>query len=379
MQGLTAPPRDSLTDAQVTALLLGDNVTGDVGCELLDRDLRLVEDISGDLLPGGSSLAWSADAVPFLTCQLTLSRELQWGTDLVRVYRTLTAGGVTARFNRGVFCLATPQRPLGEDTTTFQVTGYDRLYLLLREVGDTYSVSAGSGYLAAIADVIDAAGLTGVQIDGTAADKTLPKDMVWPLVASAGSPTLWLDIVNTLLRAVAYDPLWCDENGAYRSQPHLEPAVRPAEFTLTADDVETTIVGLARTFTEDQWQTPNRWVFVRSDASNPVDGDGRYVVVNQSDGPTSIDQRGLVWSRQFTFDAADQDTLKQLGDAQVTADRSTTAVLSFPTAPLPIAGHHDVLSYIDKAAGGVLPVQATAWDEPLDGSDMTWTVQTVGG
>ena len=148
MQNLTAPPRSSLTTAQVMSLLTGPALQTSAGLELLNPDLTLNADISNDLVSGTVDRAMAATVHG--TCKLDISQALQWGTALVRPYMTLTGSGVSARFNMGVFSLATPELVVSETPQTYACQGYDRLYLLGREVGDTYPVAAGTGYLDAV-------------------------------------------------------------------------------------------------------------------------------------------------------------------------------------------------------------------------------------
>lgn len=393
MQALNAAPRDMYTADQILALLEASSVEIDCGCELLDANLNVVEDITGDLQNAGGTVTWGADpdtaneVDPNLDiqgqrdCSFGLTRQLNWGTDQVRLYKLHTGAGLTAiRFNVGVFCLTTPDLPGGATPAVYQVTGFDRLYLLQRQVGDSYTVGAGAGVIDSVQQAISDAGLTTPALIDTTGDNVLPADMVWPLIPTSGDPTEWLDIVNELLDLIAYDPLWADENGQYRSQPHVDPSTRTPEFILDADDAMRTVVGASRTVTQDQWGAPNKWIFVQQDVDGtPVEGAGIYTVVNQSDGLSSIDARGgLVYPQQITLAAADQPTLEALGDAQVTAARAVATTLSnFPTRPLPIAGQSDVVAYSDEAAGGYYLLQATGWTLPLDSGDMTWTFQST--
>jgi hypothetical protein len=391
VQGLTDPPRDAYTDAQILALLHASDVTVDAGCELLAADLSVVEDITGDFQNVGGSVVWGQDpdtageTDPKLDiqgqrdCTFGLTRALNWGSDLVRLYKLHSGAGlVNVRFNVGVFCLTTPDLPVGVTPAVYQVTGFDLLYLLRRQVGDSYSVSAGSSYIDAVQQAISDAGLSSGAVIDTSGDATLPTDMVWPLIPTDAGPTTWLQIVNELLAAIHYDPLWCDENGLFRSQPHVDPSTRTPEYFLDADDVVGTIVGVSRSLTQDVFATPNTWVFVQQDfQGTPVEGAGIYTVVNQSDGLASIDQRGLVYADQRTVAAANQATLESLGDAQVAKDRATATTLQVTTRSLPIAGQGDVIAYSDVAAGGFFLVQATGWSLPLDGGDMTWALQST--
>ena len=379
MQPLSAAPRDHLTTTQVTDLLQAHNLKVSAGLELLDANLALVEDISDDL--GGGTIERGCHNKIHGTCSLSISRALTWGVDLVRPYMTLSANGLSARWNVGVYVMVTPERTVGETPETYQVQGYDRLMLLDRQIGEDYTVTAGTTYRQALLDVFSDAGLTGVLIEGAAADATLPADKTWPLVPldqadpdQTSTPATWLRAANDLLRAINFRAVWADENGVFRCQAYQDPATRAPEFSFDADSLKT-IVGEERRVMADVWKTPNKWVFRNTarpvGAPAPTEGDGIYTVLNQSDGPTSIDERGLEWVTVIDYEAADQDVLVSLGNARVAADKRITTRYDVTTGPFPGAGHWDVFDFADTALGGTTKVQSTGWQMPLDGSDMT--------
>lgn len=378
MQLLTAPPRADLTDTEVTNLLVADNITVAAGCELLSTLDEFVEDISADLVGGTVRRECLADVHG--TCDLTLSRTLAWGRDRVRPYMVVSAdtpgGYISARFNLGVYLLTSPQRTLGTDTTT-DVSGFDKLHLLQAVVGDSYTVAAGAAYLDSVRNAIRAAGAGDlVLLDATAADKVLPSAMSWPL--SAQTQATWLTVVNDLLSAIGYRGVWADQDGYFRSAPYVAPQQRPLEWRFNVDDARTTIVGETRTVVEDVWGVPNRWRFLRRDLLNtPFEGGGQYTVDNVNDGPTSQVALGRIVPRVEWLDAADQASLIVQGDAIVATDRRVSATLKLTTGPLPIAGHFDVAAYADTLAPAFTRLQATRWELPLTGGEMTWEWEAV--
>ena len=180
----------------------------------------------------------------------------------------------SARFNLGVYALTSPESPRGEDPVTYEVDGYDLLYLLSRTgPGDTYVVNAGTGYLAAAQAAITAAGISApVQFDGTLAATTLPTAMVWVLTEQADS---WLRIINDLLAAINYRGLWADEDGRLRSGPYAAPETRAVEWVFDTANLRTNLVGEERTMSADVWGIPNVWRFVRRGMTvQPVEGAG---------------------------------------------------------------------------------------------------------
>lgn len=370
----------SLTDAERT-LLQSSALSVSAGCELLNADLSFREDISDDL--AGGKVSRSLYATIHGTCDLSLSRELAWGVDLVRPYMILSDGTVTARFNVGVFCLTTPERRVGETPETWSVQGYDRLLLLNRQVGADYTVTAGTTYRQALLDVFTAAGLSGALIEGSAADDTLPADRLWPLVADRAAdpdqtdtPVTFLRIVNDLLRAINFRSVWADENGIFRCQAYQDPASRPVDFVFDADDLISGIVGEDRTHITDVWAVPNRWVFRQTNrpdgAPSATEGDGIFTV-DQSD-TVNGDWLGrrLVWTSVVDYEAATQSKLVDLGTRRVALDRSVSTRYEVTVGPFPPAGHADIYTYRDGTTDR--KVQLISFDLDLTGADtaMTW-------
>lgn len=376
MQQLTASPRDGLTAAQVSSLLTADAVEVSAGLELLDTTDTVVSDISDSL--AGGEVSRSNYAAVHGTCRLQVEQALQWGRDRVRPYMVLSSGGVSARFNLGVFVLTTPDSQLGDSVVVYDVTGYDKLYLLQSPVGDTYTVAAGASYLQAVKDAIAAAGAgSNVNLDSTKSGATLPAAMVWPL--SSEKQATWLQVVNDLLAAVGYRGVWCDQDGYFRSEPYLAPVNRAVEWTFDLSSAAN-VVAEDRKVTADVWATPNWWRFIRNGLTTaPAEGSGQYTVINQSSGITSIDSRGRTVRKVVFLDAADQASLVTQGDRIVTQDKQVSATVAFSTGPFPIAGHFDVATYADAANGGSWKVQAREWRQPLDGGDVSWTWERVDG
>lgn len=180
MQSLTAGPRSSLTADQVRSLLTGDGVTVSAGLELVDSAGAVLQDLTDDLADG--SVERNCYANVHGSVSLKLSRQLAWGRDRVRPYQVLSNGSLSARFDLGVFVLTTPDRPVGETPATFDVSGFDLLYLLQQPIGDTYVVTSGTTYLQAVRDAITASGAgSSVFLDGSLQDTPLPGDRVWML------------------------------------------------------------------------------------------------------------------------------------------------------------------------------------------------------
>jgi hypothetical protein len=255
--------------------------------------------------------------------------------------------------------------PAVRNTTSGEKTWVDRM---------TFT-PLSTTFLDAVKAVVAASGAGApVRLDGTEHAAVLPATMVWALTDSA--PVTWLQIINDLLASINYRELWVDEDGTYRSEPYVDPKVRPVEWTFDTSDAATNLVGEDSTVDEDVWDSPNRWRFVRRGmAVTPVEGDGIYTVTNQSRGPSSFDSIGR-WRRKTVFlDAADQASLVAQGDRVVIEDTATTRTLTYEVDPLPIVGHLDVVRVVDGDSNDKVEVITSTIN--LDGEPGRWVMEVV--
>ena len=374
MQNLTASPRENLTSAQVSALLVGDSVTISAGLELLNNSNVATSDISDRLL--GGIVERSNFANVHGTCKLVIEDAIAWGRDRVRPYMILENNGVSARFNLGVFVLTTPDSTRGDDPITYSASGFDLLFLLQAGPSDTYVVTSGTTYLAAVQAILTASGVGGtVQLDGTRQSTTLPNVMVWALVPD--DPTSWLSMINDLLDAINYQGLWCDENGTFRSGPYARPSTRTSEWTFDTSNDSTNIIGEDRSLASDVWGARNWWRFVRTSmTAQPVEGAGIYTVTNASTGRTSIASLGRTVRAAVRFlAAADQASLVAQGDRIVAADQAISRTFTISADSLPIASHFDVVTLIDS--GETDKCQVSSWVINLDATPGQWVLESV--
>lgn len=373
MQQLNAPPRDAFTADQVRTLIKNaPALTVGWGAELVDpATLMTVEDISTDI--GGGRVRRGSYDTRHGQATLSVSRELDWGSAVIRPYMLLSDSTTEMRFNLGAYFVPTPVRRLGETPLTYEVACYDILSRLDDPVGASYSVPAGTAYLAAVEDILVSRGCVYL-IDQAQATAVLPSDMSWPV---SDNPT-WLGVVNALLGPIGYQGIWSDWDGLMRVQPYVTPRDRASEFTYSVSNDEA-IAGQDPEVTRDFDRTPNRWVGYRQneiDGAPPVDGAGRYEFVNGSSGDTSVLARGRTITRVESFDVADQAALVAAVEAMAAADMTVSTKIEHTSSPNPLHWHFDRLTVLDPRLGGAVEVLATVWELPLDGGDMSqeWTV-----
>ena len=259
----------------------------------------------------------------------------------------------TGRFYAGVYVLTAPDTQHGRSPRIYNTAGKNLLYLLDRQVGETYVITAGTTYLDALRQVIADAGLSiPVQLDGSRQDTTLPKDRVW-----AVGDTRWLDIANDLMAEIAYLDLFCNEVGTFRSQPVMPVEARGAEWEFDTRDEHTDLIDEDFTESEDRHGEFNQWSFVRRNmAYQPVNGDGLFVY--PAPVGTPVDE--IRPAPLMEIEAADQAALEAEGLRIVAADQRTTHSFTISVDPLPIAGHRDVVR-LTLEDGSRHKMQVTSW------------------
>src|SRR5689334_23236683 len=142
MQPLVIPPRETLTNDIVTGLLRdAPSVVIGRGCEFLDLDRNIVEDITSDFRRG--TVQRNSYNNIHATADLSVARELPFGWAILRPYMTVTDGTNLAQFRLGAYFTDTPQRSLEESPVTYHMQCTDVLSALDDEVGDAYAVAAG--------------------------------------------------------------------------------------------------------------------------------------------------------------------------------------------------------------------------------------------
>lgn len=366
MQPLLGGPRAGLADGAVREVLINPRVESGFGGDLLDSNDEVIKPLEGVLLD--ATVARANYSNVHGTCSVVLTEELSWGVQRVRLWETLDG----IRFYRGVYVLTTPDRvAVDADVTTWDVKGFDKLYLLQGTVGDTHTARKGSGVLAEVRRALALSGVGGaIALDPRREDAVLQRNMTWPLVPTEGgdaTPATWLRIVNELLDTISYQGLWVDEVGAFRSAPYVNPKQRPAEYVLDAGDIQEGIVGAERTETLDRWSIPNRWRFLlQGSRTPPREGAGQVTLVNQSEGPTSIDALGRTVTLVEFVEAQSQADLVSQAERRRTADTTLAGTISLTlTGPFPILGHFDRITYRDPALGGERATQVRSWEQSL--------------
>lgn len=372
MQPRIVPIRSGLTAAQVEALIKTDtSITIGMGLELMDRALNVIKDISGDM----DACGVSRDNMASLhgTCNFSTVGKMSWGRAVVRPYQTISNGTITARFNLGAYFTNTPATKTDRQPAKFTVQGFDILNALNTLVGDSYAINKGESYLTAVESILQGQGFSQYIIDPQRAATVAPAGKGWPLDEN----TTWLQIVNELLKAVGYRPVYSDWDGALICEALVDTPARAPEWSYTRGQFDGQLVPEAD-IVHDYYNTPNRWVGIQGNTDSsvaPTEGNGVFTYVNQSSGETSVDARDQTITRVMTITAADQAALVAAVMEEVNKDKNIGTTMEAQTSANPLHWHQDIVT-VDTVELGTLKMQQTKWDMDVRSGAMrhSWAV-----
>ena len=392
MQGLLAAPRANLTNTVVTGLLQtypSVQVTSGLRQIKGTSNLQVGVDLSQWLQPGGSSVSFDNNATVNATCTLVIASDAPFNpvTDYVQPYITLTNPdtGISGSFNLGVFLLQTPARDESTVPALLTYTGYDLLYLLNQPVGDSYIVNSGTDPVTAAVSVISLV-LPGYAVNYVDTSARLAADMVWPLGASdpySNGSVTFLQIANDLLSAAAYFPVYVDWQGIFQLRPYVSPLNRAAEWTFDMT-AKNNIVAESRTQQQDLFSVPNYFRFYIQNQV-PNEGTTQYTYTDASPAsPGSSVYRPYKIRYIAGLTVADYPSLVAMGNQTIAQMMSPAETFSIQTSPFPLAWWNDRVLFVDPNLGAVAPANSisrnayvSSWTLPLDGSNMSWNLQTA--
>jgi hypothetical protein len=349
------------------------------GCELLDEDLNLVQDISDTMVLDGQIEHTSFNRIAG-TCKLTFDADYLWHINRFRPYLVLTdEDGNEAQYNMGVYMLNTPRRATGKTPARYEAEGYDLISLLDTPYGSSYSLPQGSSYLSTIASLLDAAGVPSYDIDQTAAASTTPMDLLWRL----DNDNTWLKIINDLLLGIGYLELYCDRNGTLQAKPFLFPQDKSAVWVYDTESATTIALEELQSET-DLHEIPNKWIFRRNVPSQalPTEGDGLYTVINSTDSQTSTGERGS--NRPPVTIIIDVDTAYTQTELEITGDRIVDRMkqpsleLTLSAGINPTHFHYEVVTVTAPALGlAAAKFYVESWTLPIGSNAMQLTLRKV--
>ncbi|NUP03544.1 MAG: hypothetical protein HOW59_37040 [Nonomuraea sp.] len=291
---------------------------------------------AGAAMRGGGSLSWAP---------MPGQARPDWPRIRLQPWYRLDTLVGSMEWPLGVFLPVTPTEKWTDEGVQIDVDLYDKTLVLDQDhTTQTTGVQKGSNVTDAVRSIITAAGEDKLAIIDSA--ETLATAIVWE------PDTSRLTIVNDLLKAINYTPLWCDGYGTFRAEPAVPAAQRGVRRFFKGDGTGDGLYAPDFSQTRDLFEVPNVLKLVaKADSSAPA----RTSVVSNDDpaSPTSTVNLGRVISRQETdVDATSQAVLDEKAAARLRELSRVSAELDVECAlgPIPL-DVRDVVAFTSPGAG----------------------------
>jgi hypothetical protein len=150
--------------------------------------------------------------------------DINYLSDLVKIWYNISGSGLSYRIPLGVFSLTAPQKITDGKTVHRKIKAFDLLYRLDQDkttVATNYP--SGTNVIATVKAILDSVG-TWVQYNIEDSSETLSEDMTYQLGRSK------LYIINGLLKTINYYPIWASGNGIFRAIPWTETQTTTWDF-----------------------------------------------------------------------------------------------------------------------------------------------------
>ena len=285
---------------------------------------------------------------------------------LVPVFCLLTPSGEWLKYELGKYILSSPTRSASGQTVYRDVEAYDQAIVLTEDKADSRTyIKAGQLYTNVVLTILSQTGLTRTNI--TNSGLQIPTDLEFDIGTSK------LEIINYLLKAINYVPLYFDAKGYACSRQYIEPVYRQIERSYVTDDKSIVLPGAKQSM--DVFGIPNK--FVRY-LSSPERGELISVYTNTDPSSAlSVNNRGrVITDIESVEDIASQATLD--GYTRRVAAEKTQAyeTVRLDTAVMPGHEYQDCIAVINDELGVSDKYIETAWQMELTaGGKMSHTMR----
>ena len=301
---------------------------------LLNKDDVKIGELKAQL---GGSITLNSLAQIKRTANFTFSEselaDVDWLNDRIRpIFILEMPNGDKLEWALGTFLLSSPSRKY-QNRVTRDVEAYDANVILVEDKFDNrYRIAAGTGYISAINDILNSAGIWKINIMPHAG--TLSTDREFEIGTSK------LTVINQLLSEINYTSLWIDETGYAVAKPYVLPTDREAEYEYKTDSIS---IMQPDTVNEvDLFGVPNVWVVT---ASNPekVPLVSRYINDSPASKTSTVSRNRRIVDFRELADIYDQATLDAYAQRIAYESSQIHDRMLFTTAVMPHHTYSDML------------------------------------
>lgn len=263
-------------------------------------------------------------------------------------------------YNLGIFRPVAVKKTKKNGTELWEIEAYDRSWpVKARRTETLLHIAAGTAYLPTIEQMLTDCGVRSIVADASSAVFATERED-WQI----GTP--YLQIVNTLLGEIGFDPLWFDVNGF----AHLS-AYTPVSATrikrVYGENIRRLPMSADYTEDTDIYNAPNVFIGICDNA----DRDETLIASaeNKDFGSKSILRRGIRIPQITKVDQiADQASLQAFVNKQRDESLLSTQTLSFSVPP---DGSHEIGDVIAIDADGIAGIyREEGWRLKLQAGQM---------
>ena len=293
---------------------------------------------------------------------LKMSRGNTWGNVAAKTWgevATKTWGEIRRtvewiEWPLGVFILSSPARTADNNVVIRDIEAYDLNQLLHTDaITNRIFFPEGTRYTDAVINLIVGAGHDFYMI--TQSDEVMPVPMEFEVGKTR------LEIINELLAAVNYTPLFVDENGAYIARPDHEPQIGDIAYFYTTKDKSVIFAGATEAV--DFFNLPNRFIAFVSNPERPP-----MVATFENDdvlSQLSTRNRPVVTAVQKVNDMASQAALEEYVTTWARKASIVEANIEFSTALMPMHGYRDIYQFEHEVLRINEVYEEQSWDMSL--------------
>lgn len=162
---------------------------------------------------GKIDVDFSRDIISNLSMELSDEAEINYFADIIRPWYCLISQGITYEYALGTYMFSIPNKSSDGVLVNRSITGFDMLLALDQDKLDaSMTISSGAVVTDEIESLLDTVG-SWVQYKIEPSSSVLNKDMVFVIGDTK------LSVINQLLEAINYNPLFCTGKGVYRAIP----------------------------------------------------------------------------------------------------------------------------------------------------------------